>query len=171
MTASTFIDEITSLSTERIPNLSNIIILRDFNNNAIETTSADDAIFNNTMATPRLEQHIHIPTHKLGNTLDLIFTQLHGEVKVTNATTHGYISDHCMVSMDLQLHKHRYCKQKKMIRDKTRITAKVLLTNFTALILDPNDSLDQACNKLNTELYNALEKTVPLKNNQILRQA
>ena len=50
-----------------------------------------------------------------------------------------------------------------MIRDKTRITAKALLTNFTAPILDPNDSLDQACNKLNTELHNTLENTAPLK--------
>ena len=115
------------------------------------------------MTALRLEQHIHSPTHKLGNMLDLIFTQLYGEVKVTNATTHGYISDHCMVSIDLQLHKLRYPKQKKMIRDKTRNTAKALLINFTALILDPNDSLDQACNKLNTQLHNALEKTSPLK--------
>ena len=82
---------------------------------------------------------------------------------MTNATTHGYILVHCMVSIDLQLHKLRYPKQKKMIRDKTRITAKALLTNFTAPILDPNNSLDQACTNLNTELHNALEKTVPLK--------
>ena len=165
MTTSTFIDEITNLLTERIPNLSNIIILGDFNINTIETTSTGDTIFNNTMAALRLEQHMYSPTHKLGNTLELIFTQLHGEVKVTNTTTHGYISDHCMVSIDLQLHKLRYPKQKKMIRDKTRITAKTLLTNFTAPTLDSNDSLDQACNKLNTELNNALEKTAPLKTN------
>ena len=153
----------TSLITERIPNLSNIIILGDFNVNTIETTSADDTLLNNTMAALRLKQHIHSPTHKQGNTLDLIFTQLHGEVKVTNATTHGYISDHCMVSTDLQLHKLRYLRQQKMIRDKTRITAKALLTNFNTPIPDSNDSLHQACNKLNTELHNALEKTTPLK--------
>ena len=82
---------------------------------------------------------------------------------MTNATTHGYISDQCMVSIDFQLHKLRYMRQKKVIRNKTRITAKALLTNFNALILDPNDSLDQACSKLNIELHNALEKTVPLK--------
>ena len=163
MTTSTFVDEITSLLTERIPNLSNIIILGDFNISTMETTSADETIFNNIMAALGLEQHIQGPTHKLGNTLDLIFTQLYGEVKVTNATTHGFISDYCMVSIDLQLHKLRYPRQKKIIRDKTRITAKALLTNFTTLILDSNDSLDQACNKLNTELHNALEKTAPLK--------
>ena len=34
---------------------------------------------------------------------------------------------------------------------------------MTTSILDPNDSIDQACNKLNTELHNALEKTAPVK--------
>ena len=130
MTTSTFIDEITSFLTVRITNLSNIIILGDFNINTRETTNADNTIFNDTMAALILEQHIHNPTHRLGKTLDLIFTQLHGEVKVTNATTHGYISDHCMVSIDLQLHKLRYPKIKKTIRDKTRMTAEALLTTL-----------------------------------------
>ena len=115
------------------------------------------------MAALRLVQHIHSPTHRLGNTLDLIFTQLHGEFKVTNASTHGYISDQCMVSIDLQLHRLKYPKIKKTNRDKTRMKAKALLTNFTALTLDTSDSLGQACHKLNTELHNALEKTTPLK--------
>ena len=115
-TTSTFMHEITSLLMERLPNLSNIIILGDVNINTTETTSADDTIFNNTMAALGLEQHIHSPTYKQGNMLYLIFTQLHGEVKVTNATTHGYISDHCMVSLDLQLHKLRYQRQQKMIQ-------------------------------------------------------
>ena len=141
MTASTFIDEITSLLTERITKLDNIMILGDFNINTRETTNVDNAIFNDTMAALRLKQHIHSPTHRLGNTLDFIFTQLHSEVKVTNATTHGYISDHCMFSIHLQLHKLRYPKIEKTIRDKIRITAEALLTNFTALTLDTNDSL------------------------------
>ena len=109
------------------------MILGDFNINTREITNADNTIFNDTMAALGLEQHIHSPTHRLGNTLDLIFTQLHGKVKVTNATAHGYISDHCMVSIDLQVHKPKYPKIKKTIRDKTRMTAKALLTNFTAL--------------------------------------
>ena len=111
MTTSTFINEITSLLTERITNLSNIIILGDFNINTRETANADNTIFIDTMTALRLEQHVH----RLENTLDLIFTQLHGKVKVTKATKHGYISDHCMVSIDLQLHKFRYPKLEKTI--------------------------------------------------------
>ena len=76
------------------------MILGNFNINTTESTNSDNAIFNDMMAALGLEQHIHSPTHRLGNTVDLIFTQLHGKVKVTNATTHGYISDDCMVSID-----------------------------------------------------------------------
>ena len=139
------------------------MILGDLNINTRESTNTDNTIFNDIMATLGLEQHIHSPTHRLGNTLYLIFTQLHGKVKVTNATTHRYISDHYMVCIDLQLHKVSYPKIEKTIRDKTRITAEALLTNFTALILETDNSLDQACHNFNTELHNALEKTAPLK--------
>ena len=138
------------------------MILGDFNINARESTNADNAIFSDTVAALRLEQHIHSPTNGLGNTLDLILTQLHNEVKVTNATTQGYISDHCMVSIDLQLHKLRHPKIENTIRDWTRMTAEAL-SNFTALILETNDSLDQACHKLSAEVHSALEKTTPLK--------
>ena len=163
MTTSTFIDEITSLLTGRITNLDNIMIPGDFNINTSISTNADNAIFNDTMAALRLKQHAHSPTCRLGSSLDLIFTQLHREVKVINVTTHGDISDHCMVSIELQLHKLRYSKIKKIITEKTKMTAEALLTNFTALTLKTNDSLEQACHKLNTELHNALEKTVPLQ--------
>ena len=163
MTTSTFIDEITSFPTERITNLSNIMILGDFNINTRETNKADNTILNDTMAALRLEQHVHSSTCRLENTLDLIFIQLHGKVKVTYATIHGYIPDYCMTSIDLQVHKLKYPKIRKTIRDKTRMTAEALLTTFTAPTLDTNDFLDQACDKFNTELHNALEKTTPLK--------
>ena len=109
------------------------------------------------------EKHVQGLMHRLGNTLDLIFTQLQSDVKVTNASTHGYISDHCMVSIDLHLHKLRYLKIEKTIRDKSRITLEALLTIFNPLTTDDNNSLDKACNQLNTELLNVLDKTVPLK--------
>ena len=151
MTASMFINEITSLLTERYWETSTL---------TLEKPPMQIMQYYDTMEALRLEQHVQSPTHRLENTLDLIFTQLHGEVKVTNATTHGYISDQCMVSIGLQWHKLRHPKIKKTIRDKTRMTAEALLTNFTALTLDTNDSLDQTCHRVNTELHNALEKTV-----------
>ena len=51
-----------------------------------------------------------------------------------------------MVSIDLHLHKLRYPQIVKMIRYKSRI----MLTNFKPPTIDNKDSLDEACNQLNT---------------------
>ena len=101
--------------------------------------------------------------YRLGNTLHLFFIQLESEVKVTNTTKCGYISDHCIVSIDLHLHKTRYPKIEKTIRDKTRITGEALLINFNAPTIDNNGSFNQACHKFNTELLIALNRIAPLK--------
>ena len=106
----TFIDEITDLLTKKITSLDNLIILGDLNINTEDNTNAENTIFNDTMKAFGLEQHVQGPMHRLGSTLNLIFTQLENEVKVTNTTKHSYISDHCMVSIDLHLHKLRYPK-------------------------------------------------------------
>ena len=58
MTTSTFINEITSILTERVTNLSNIMILGDLNIYTREPTNTDFTIFNDTMAALALEQHI-----------------------------------------------------------------------------------------------------------------
>ena len=62
MTTSTFIDEIASFLTE-----SNIMILGDFNIYTRETTKAENTIFNGTMATLRLEQHVSFLTKRITN--------------------------------------------------------------------------------------------------------
>ena len=103
--------------------------------------------------------------HRLGGTLNLIFTQLESEVKVTNTIKHSYISDHCMVSIDLHLHKLRCPKIEKTIRDRTKLTGATMITNFNAPSVDVNDFLDQACHQFSTELLKALDRTAPLKTN------
>ena len=98
-----FIDDITDLLTDSILKYSNLIILGDFNISTENVSNPDAVIFNNTMAALGLQQHIKGPTHKAGNTLDLIFSQLEMQLTVTNTATHGFVSDHCMVSIELSL--------------------------------------------------------------------
>ena len=101
--------------------------------------------------------------HSLKNMLNLNLTQLESNVNVINATKHGYISDHCMVSIDFHLHKLRYPKIEKTIRDKTKIIVEALLINFNAPTIDHKNSLDHGCHPLNAELLNALHRITPLK--------
>ena len=158
-----FIDEITDLLTKNITKLDNLIILGHFNINTEDNTNTENTIFNDTMKALLLEQHVQGLMHRLRSTLNLIFTQLESEVKVTNTTKHCYISEHCMVSIDLHLHKLRYPKIEKTIRDRTKLTNEAMISNFNAPSIDVNDSLDQACHQFNTKLLKALDRTAPLK--------
>ena len=99
------IDDITELLVNKLPQYQNSIILGDFNIYIEDVTNADAIIFNNTMRALGLEQHILGSTHVKGNTLDLIFTQLSNSFNITNITSHGYISDHCMVSVNINIKK------------------------------------------------------------------
>ena len=55
------------------------------------------------MAALSLQQHVQGPTNKMGNILDLFFSQLEMQFTVTGTATHGFVSDHCMVSIELSL--------------------------------------------------------------------
>ena len=60
-------------------------------------------IFNDTMAAHGLQQHVQGPTHKMWATLDLIFSQLEMQLTITGTANHGFVLNHCMVSIELSL--------------------------------------------------------------------
>ena len=103
-----FINDITELLVNKLPQYQNNIILGDFNIHTEGLTNADAITFNDTMRALGLEQHISGPTYVRGNTLDLIFTQLSNGFNITNTTLHGYISDQCMVSVNININKQKY---------------------------------------------------------------
>ena len=115
-----FVNDITELLVNRLSQYQNNIILGDFNIHIEDLTNAYAIIFNDTMRALGLEQHISGSTHVRGNTLDLIFTQLSNDFNITNNTLHGYISDHCMVLVDVNIKKQKYPMETKKIRDKNK---------------------------------------------------
>ena len=58
----------------------------------------------------------------MGNTLDLIFSQLETQFTVTGTATHSFVSDHCMVSIELSLEKPTPPIVREVIRDCSKIT-------------------------------------------------
>ena len=96
-TTGMFIDEMTDLLIDNIPKYWNLIILGDFSISTENVSNPDTVIFSDTMAALGLQQHVQGPTHKMGNTLDLIFSQLKMQITVTATATYGFVLDHCMV--------------------------------------------------------------------------
>ena len=80
-----------------------------------DLTETDIIIFNDTMKVYGFKQHVKRPMHKQGNNLDLILTELTSETQVTNCTSHGYISNHSLVTIDTNLNKEKYRKKVKTI--------------------------------------------------------
>ena len=145
-----FINDITELLTNKLPQYQDSFLLGDFNVHLEDQTNTDAIIFNDTMRALGLEQHISGPTHVRGSTLDLIFTQLSNSFNITHTTSNGYILDHCMVSVNIK--KQKYPIETKEIRDRTKLTGLTLAQNFTPPNFNENTTTDEAASQLNTEL-------------------
>ena len=158
-----FIDDITELLVNKLPQYQNNIILGDFNIHIEDLTNADAIIFNDTMRALGLKQHISGPTHVRGNTLDLIFTQLSNGFNITNSTLNGYISDHCMVSVDINIKKEKYPIETKEIKRQNKITGPTLAQHFTPPDFNEDTTIEEATSQFSTELLKALDATTPIK--------
>ena len=64
-----FLEEVSQLIQFLITNHTNLVLLGDFNIHAQDIENPDLLVYNDTMETLRLQQHIHKPMHNLGNTL------------------------------------------------------------------------------------------------------
>ena len=158
-----FFDEITDLLTDIVPKYPNLIILDDFYISTEKVTNPDTVIFNDTMAALGLQQHVQGPTPKMGNTLDLIFSQLETGLTVTAMTTHGFVSDHCMVLVELSLKKSIPPIVRKVIRDCSKITPQSFAENYTNSNYSENTTLEEVHNLFEEELLKALNRVAPLK--------
>ena len=82
-TTTMFLDEIMELLMTLIPKY-NILLLGNFNMHIEDISNADNNIFNHTMEALGLIQHVKSPTHIQGNTLDLIFSEANGQLRMSN---------------------------------------------------------------------------------------
>ena len=158
-----FIDDITELLVNKLPQYQNSIILGDFNIHIEDLANADAVIFNDTMRALGLEQHISGPAHVNRNTLDLIFTQLSNSFNIINTTLHGYISDHCLGSVDINIKKQKYPTKTEDIRNRTNINGPTLAKNFKPPEFSEGTTIDEAISRFNMELLKALNAIARIK--------
>ena len=157
-----FIDEMTDLLTDNIPKYSNLIILGNFTISTENVLNPDTVIFSDTMAALGLQQHVQGPTHKMGNMLDLIFSQLEVQLTLIDTATHGFISDHSMVSIGLSLKKSVLPIVRKEIRDSSKVMPQNFTENYIMPSNSPNTTLDEGCYLFEEDLLKAPNQMAPL---------
>ena len=94
ITNNQFLDHFTAHMTKLIPLHNNNIILGDFNLHLSNDDDIDAAVFNDTIEALGLYQHTHFTTHKSGNQLDLIISEISEKVNIKTVNSGPYISDH-----------------------------------------------------------------------------
>ena len=76
------------------------------------------------METLGLTQHVLDPTHKLGNSLDIIYTESLETMKVLHEFIGGYASDHKLVGIEINLRKPLPINITTRKRDNNKILGK-----------------------------------------------
>ena len=83
-----------------------LIMLGDFNFHVNKPYKPAVSTFNTLLSSFSLNQHVWRPTHKKGNTLDLIITRFDENVIKYINVGYRYGSDHNMISFTTQLRNH-----------------------------------------------------------------
>ena len=163
LTNAIFLDELTELLTTRLPNIENPIILGVFNMHIEDTNDYNSKIFVDMMEALGLKQHITEPTRHKGNILDLIFTEITSQIKVSQLNMLNFISDHRLISATISVEKDVPKITRKKVRNYKDVSPATMMENFNPPLLDLNTNTNEAQTQLTTRLQEMLDKCVPEK--------
>ena len=110
-----------------------------------------------------LVQHIDQQTHQPGNTLDLIYTEILEPIRIYYAFTSSYISDHCLVRVELQMKKQLAKVESSKSRSYRNFNPSDFEANFNNTSILEQDSFEQAVIELEKELNRTLDELAPLQ--------
>jgi hypothetical protein len=101
----TFFREFTDYMSNAVTSLGQLLVVGDFNFHINNTSDNDAAGFLDVCNSLNLKQHVAGPTHRSGNTLDLVLTRIEDNlIKSTQSKDYGY-PDHYPVFISVCLAK------------------------------------------------------------------
>jgi len=135
-----------------------LIISGDFNFHMNKPTDPEANKFKNILSSFNLTQHVTEPTHKLGNTLDLLITRKSSILVKHEVDT--LISDHNNILFEINLKKPE-CPQKTV---KSRKLKKIKMEKFKKDVKNVSDKSDEINNLVKLVEYYNLELGTVLDN-------
>ena len=161
-----FLDQVSELLQYSITNNKNLVIVGEFNIAVQDLGNPDSQTYIDTMEAPRFTQHIHKPTHHLGNTLDHIYTESIDALGVRHIFLGDYISDHRLVGIEINKRKVT-CKlgnqNRRPFKDLDLATFKQEFSNEAVL---QHRQIEDIWSALEKELTRTLDKLIPLTNHK-----
>ena len=155
-----FLDFIGELQLES----KNIVILGNFNLHVNDKLDTDAQQFSDMVEASGMKQWINFPTHKQGNTLDLIITELAAEVQIKNVYCGPYISHHCIITCTYSIPKTKMVTKQIKYRDcKKEDMIKVIKDMNLDSINLGSENLEELLSEFRLCVLESVEKHAPVK--------
>ena len=116
-----FLDEFADYMENFLTTNYNIVILGDFNLHIDNDKYPEAQLFIDMMAALGLDCHVDFPTHENGHSLDLVFTEALGEMKIIRCNPGTYLSDYCTIECLISLNKGKMPKKPQINYRKFRV--------------------------------------------------
>ena len=162
-TPARFLDQVSELVQYLFTNHKNLVLLGDFNIHVNRLDNQDTQAYIDTMEALGLVQHIDQQTHQLRNTLDLIYTESLEPILVNHAFTSSYISDHCLVGIELQMKKQQVRIESSKARNYKDFNTSSFDTSFNNSAILEEENFELAVKALEKELTRTLDELAPLQ--------
>ena len=146
-----------------------LIILGDINIHVNGESNENAGNFMDIIMALGLEQHVHFSTHKAGNILDLVMTELGSKLEVTKSSPGPSWSDHCAADFVVKLPMFSSVQEvdtiyvrKSCELDYDRLIEHVHISDLLLM----ND-LSELVGTMDKNIQNALDSQATLKKKQL----
>ena len=166
-----FIEEFTDYVSTSLSKHPNNIYLGDFNLHVSNTLDTDSAIFNDTTEALGLYQHVGFSTHKSGNVLDLVLSDITDRSKILTTAPGPFISDHRAVIGTLSIKRLKPIIKRKLVRQISKVGDQQWGDAFNPMNVTLNGKFDDLVGTFNQELRRVYDTLAPEKECKVhLRQ-
>ena len=143
-------DELVLLQAEN----QNIIVIGDFNIHINDHSDADANYLIDAMSALGFDQLVSKATHRLGNTLDLIFTSTSSNIKMNTVLVSDLLSDHRLVVAQLNVGKPRQQQKEIVVRKVSESDIQALGKDFDCTRVMTCETTQDAVRCYNEECKN-----------------
>ena len=167
VTCATFVDEFTDFMNSVLADHQDVVFFGDFNIPMNQVDNSDTKAFTDILHSFALHQHVCIPTHVMGNTIDLIISQCASKLKFSVPTTDYFISDHSFISTVVSINKAKVERKTIQCRNMKNIDHN-LFANDLQICCDQllhADCIDM--DLFNSQLAAVMEKHAPVVRKRI----
>ncbi|HBK70682.1 MAG TPA: hypothetical protein DDZ39_03320, partial [Flavobacteriaceae bacterium] len=148
-----------------------LILAGDFNIHVNDMNNKDSSNFKEILDAFNLVNHVYFPTHRLGNSLDLVITEKCDIIKRIHQNDTFKLSDHHLVLFEVKMKNEKYVERKTIrFRNISSINMDAFCKDMNQLLSDEMKSVHEVSDLVNTYnliLTSILEKHAPLKTRSI----